>query len=265
MNAILRYPGAKWAIADKIIALFPEHRSYIEPYFGSGAILFNKKQVPLETVNDIDSEVVNFFEVLRSDYKHLQEALRLTPYSREVYAQICSTDPTDKFDKAYRFFVRHWMSMGGGQRYKTGWCHTNTTQHGKNLAVKFKSTIDSLEEYVERLRTVQIEHMDAINLIPKHDFKGTLIYIDPPYMMNTRKQKYYKEEMTIEDDHQRLLDTILQLKKAMVIVSGYDNELYNSKLANWNRRTFETYDFCSQLKVEVVWFNYQINKQQELF
>jgi DNA adenine methylase len=71
MKTLLNYPGAKWGMAKQIIAMMPPHRSYLEPFFGSGAVLFNKPPSAIETVNDIDGDVVNFFTVLREQPEEL--------------------------------------------------------------------------------------------------------------------------------------------------------------------------------------------------
>ena len=85
MKAIVKYPGAKWRLAPWIISHFPKHHSYLEPFFGSGAVFFNKPPSNIETINDLDGEVVNFFDCIRKDPERLARNLFLTPYSREVY------------------------------------------------------------------------------------------------------------------------------------------------------------------------------------
>lgn len=106
MNAILNYPGAKWGMAKQIIALMPPHRSYLEPFFGSGAVLFNKPPSAIETVNDIDGDIVNFFRVLREQPEELARAISLTPYAREVYDDAHANRGSSEFDRAYRFAIR---------------------------------------------------------------------------------------------------------------------------------------------------------------
>lgn len=76
MNTLLNYPGAKWGMAKEIVAMMPPHRSYLEPFFGRGAVLFNKPPSAIETVNDIDGDITNFFKVLREQPKELQEFRR---------------------------------------------------------------------------------------------------------------------------------------------------------------------------------------------
>ena len=105
MQAILNYPGAKWGLAGQIVSLMPRHRSYLEPFFGSGAVLFNKPPSAIETVNDIDGDITNFFRVLREHTDELIRAVSLTPYSREVFDDAHENRGTDDFDRAYRFAI----------------------------------------------------------------------------------------------------------------------------------------------------------------
>ena len=105
MRAVLKYPGSKWSLSDRIISLFPEHHSYLEPFFGSGAILFNKPRSDIETVNDLDGNVVNLFECIRTDPERLARSIYMTPYSREVYENACQAVPGDKFEAALYFYI----------------------------------------------------------------------------------------------------------------------------------------------------------------
>lgn len=84
MKALMKYPGSKWGSADWIISHFPEHHSYLEPFFGSGGVFFNKPRSDIETINDLDGEVVNLFRQIRNDPERLAREIYFTPYSREV-------------------------------------------------------------------------------------------------------------------------------------------------------------------------------------
>ena len=79
MNAVFKYPGAKWSIARWVIDHFPEHHSYLEPFFGSGAVLFTKARSDIETVNDLDGDVVNVFDWIRRDPEKLAHEVYFTP------------------------------------------------------------------------------------------------------------------------------------------------------------------------------------------
>ena len=100
MNAILNYPGAKWGMAEEIVSLMPHHRSYLEPFFGSGAVLFNKPPSAIETINDIDGDIVNFFSVLRSQPEDLSRLISMTPYARDVFDDAHQNRGTDPLDRA---------------------------------------------------------------------------------------------------------------------------------------------------------------------
>ena len=83
METVLKYPGAKQRIADWIIQNMPEHEVYLEPYFGSGAVFFSKTPVKIETLNDINGDIYNYFRVIRENAAALAKQIEMTPYSRE--------------------------------------------------------------------------------------------------------------------------------------------------------------------------------------
>ena len=122
MNAIMKYPGSKWSIANWIISFFPEHHSYLEPFLGSGAVLFNKPRSDIETVNDLDGNVVNLFEWIKRDPERLAYEIYWTPYSRQIYDEAFQMVPEDSLQKAVNFYIR--LNMGQGFRTngkKVGW------------------------------------------------------------------------------------------------------------------------------------------------
>lgn len=112
MNALINYPGSKWGMAEEIVALMQPHRSYLEPFFGSGAVLFNKPPSAIETVNDIDGDIVNFFTVLREQPEELARLIELTPYARDVFDDAHQNRGADPLDRAYRFAIRSKMGHG---------------------------------------------------------------------------------------------------------------------------------------------------------
>jgi len=160
MNAVIKYPGAKWSLAPWIVSHLPPHHSYLEPFFGSGAVLFTKSRSNIETVNDLDSDVVNLFECIRRDPERLGWIIQYTPYSRQEFEKTYSSDiPADPFDRAARFLIR--CNQGYGFRtneIRVGW--KNDVQ-GRERAYAAKSWTELpkvIAEVAERLRGVQIEH-----------------------------------------------------------------------------------------------------------
>ena len=122
MKAVVKYPASKWSLASWIISFFPKHHSYVEPFFGSGAVLFNKPRSNIETVNDIDGQVINLFEWIRKDPERLAYEIYWTPYARQVYDDAFAGIPDDSLSQAVNFYIR--LNMGHGFRTtgeKVGW------------------------------------------------------------------------------------------------------------------------------------------------
>ncbi len=266
MNAVIKYPGAKWSLADWIIEHFPPHHSYLEPFFGSGAVLFTKPRSNIETVNDLDGDVVNLFEWIRKDPEKLADAIYWTPYARDVYDRAWEAQytETDSFQRAVDFYAR--MMMGHGFKTtgeKVGWkndVHGREAAYAANGWCKVPGIIRTA---AERLRGVQIENRPALDLISRFNFPNVLIYADPPYLLSTRHGKQYRHEMT-DADHQDLLDA-LKAHKGPVLLSGYPSELYEKELQGWYRETTKTTDQLSRRRQEVLWMNFEPMAQQKLF
>lgn len=256
MNTLLNYPGAKWGMAAQIVALMPPHRSYVEPFFGSGAVLFNKPPSAIETVNDIDGDIVNFFRVLREQPDRLAEAISLTPYARDVFNDAHENRGTDDFDRAYRFAIRSKMGHGFKTYQKTGFKIDVFARERSYCVSCWNRLPQDIAEAAMRLKGVQIENQPALDVIRKFNHDNVCIYADPPYLLNTRGGKQYRHEMN-EQDHVELLDTLKQ-HKGSVILSGYPSEMYDRELAGWTRITRKSYNQNSDPRTEVLWCNFEV-------
>ena len=262
LKTILRWPGAKWRIADWIIQQFPEHDVYCEPFFGSGAVFFRKAPSGTETINDVDGNIVNLFRVVRDSADELAKMIEMTPYSREEYRE-CHEIKGDEIEKARRFLTRTWQAFGG-KTYSpaASWAHdrTNTVfrpRYWCNLPGRLLDT-------VERLRMAQIECMDALELIPMYNRRNTLLYVDPPYLRSSRTQLHYECEFAKTGEHMALLK-ILQEHNGPCIVSSYDNELYNEALAGWNKCSMTTQTNCAGTAAETIYLNAACVREMDLF
>lgn len=261
MKAVMKYPGSKWKLADWIIGYFPEHHSYLEPFFGSGAILFNKSRSHIETVNDMDNNIISLFECIREDPERLARMIYMTPYVREIYEQAYKAMPEDKFEAALNFYIR--LNMGHGFRTtgeKVGWKNDVQGRERSYASWDWCSLPERVIRVAERLRGVQIENRPAVELIPRFNFENVLIYCDPPYMLKTRHGKQYKCEMS-DEEHEELLDILLK-HKGYAVISGYDTGLYNSMLSQWNRFEKESYTQIMSKKKEIIWMNYDPPNRQ---
>ena len=253
MNAILKYPGGKWRIADWIIQHFPSHKVYLEPFFGSGAVFFKKEPSYIETVNDIDGNIVNLFRVCRETPDALAAAINLTPFSREEFVACYKIEVDDPIERARRTLVRFHQSFGTSNSSKNSWKNVQT-YGGPRCATMWNYLPNCIIDACERLKNAQIENIDAITLIERYDNPNALIYCDPPYLLSLRKKNMYAHEMT-DDQHVILLDALLK-SRSKVVLSGYDNELYNQKLDGWRTAEKNNTAQMGLHRTEKLWMNF---------
>lgn len=266
MNAVMKYPGSKWSLAKWIIGHFPQHHSYLEPFFGSGAVLFTKERSAIETVNDRDADVVNLFDWIRKDPERLAQAIYWTPYARDIYEKAWEAQytETDSFQRAVCFYTR--LMMGHGFRItgeKVGWKNDVQGREAAYAANGWCKAPDIIRQAAERLRGVQIENRPALELISRFNYQKVLIYADPPYLLGTRHGKQYRYEMS-DADHRDLLDA-LKAHKGPVILSGYESDLYNDALRDWHKDEAMAQAQTATKRREVLWMNFEPMTQLKLF
>jgi DNA adenine methylase len=268
MNNILKYPGSKWNIAEWIISNFPagyEKMNYLEPFFGSGAVFFTKRRSQIETINDIDDNVVNLFQVARDHPEELARAVYFTPWARSEYKKSYEDGEFEGVEKARRFLVRMWQAIGAKSSTTTGWrknvkgVNGNVPQFSISLPENILAVCDRLK-HASGSMIVQIECKDAFELIERHNTADMLIYADPPYVRSTRSGNIYKHEF-LDDDHRRLLSLLME-HKGYVVLSGYACYLYDNALAGWRRYEKVSQTEAANKAVEVLWLNYEPPQEQ---
>lgn len=257
MKPVLKYPGSKWRIAEEIVARIPEHHTYLEPFFGSGAVFFSKEPSRIEMINDLDNNVPNLFRCIRDDPDSLARIVATTPYSRHEYERaFASNEEQDDFQRAADFLTTCWQGHGFRTNgYRVGW---KNDVHGRESMYALRNWYNLPEvilETAERLRCVQIDNRPALEVIKRFNYPDVFMYIDPPYILGTRTAKQYKHEMT-DADHEELLD-VLKSSEAMVMISGYESELYDSMLKGWHKEQFRSNAEYGGNRVETVWMNYE--------
>jgi DNA adenine methylase len=255
----LRYFGGKWRLADWIINYFPGHTCYCEPFGGGANIILQKPPAFIEVYNDLNSDVVNFFRVLRERGNEFIRAIELTPYARDEY-ELVYEPISDPFERARRLYMQSWMERGGyrANGKNSGWRWMNSDARGTRSVVHDWNNIGHLEAIVNRLKQITIENDGALEVIERYDTPETLFYLDPPYVQSTREQRWsltaYAYEMS-DDDHRRLADTLSRIK-GMAIVSGYPSSLYTEIFAGWQMVTTESAaNNQSAAKVEALWLS----------
>ncbi|MEQ8628099.1 DNA adenine methylase [Ekhidna sp.] len=261
---LLRYHGGKWKLAQWIISHFPDHRIYCEPFGGAASVLLQKRPSYAEVYNDLDLEVVNLFRVVRESGSELVSALVNTPFAREEF-ELSYLPTDDDFERARRTVIRSFMGFGSGlqSHQRTGF-RSNSNRSGTTPAHDWKNYPEALKAIIERLRGVVIENRDAMEVMNQHDGDKTLHYVDPPYVLDTRykgqKTKVYRHEMDNEA-HLNLCEFLKGLR-GYVILSGYDNEIYNDILNGWYKYTRKAHADGAKERIEVLWMNRKENAGQ---
>lgn len=113
--------------------------------------------------------------------------------------------------------------------------------------------------WCRRSQSVQILQADALTMLPALKLDSTaLVYCDPPYPASVRAQSnriYYGRELLSESEHDILLSVLTGLQ-CMVMVSGYQNDLYSRKLASWRHSQKWTVNRAGQRVQECIWMNF---------
>lgn len=251
-SRILNYPGSKWSMTDWIISHMPEHETYLEPFFGSGAVFFNKAPSQIETINDLDSSVVNLFKVIRDYPEELARLIEWTPLSREEYYLSYEQEGCSDLELARRCLVRCWQAIGGKTSDRTGW-RSLISANGPRVVREWAGLPERIMSVAKRLKNAQIEHQPAAQLISRYHRPEVLIYADPPYILETRTKRHYKHEMTV-DDHIELLE-LLDEHPGPVLLSGYAHPVYDKRLKHWRRECRVAKAEAGAQRIEVLWIN----------
>lgn len=225
-KTLIGYVGGKGNMVAKIVLLIESipHTTYVEPFGGGMAVLLNKRPSRVEVYNDIDSNLVNLFRVIRDKekFEEFKRLVSLTPYSRtEFYYCKETLNEGSDIERAWKFFIIHRQSMAGigatwGMNVKASW-----RKMAGNVS-SYLSCIEKLDWFHQRIMRVQIEHNDFRKIFETYDTPETLFYCDPPYL--NAKTEFYKYSMT-EQDHRELIEILLNLR-GKALLSGYENEIY---------------------------------------
>ena len=266
--------GGKYSHLDWLLPLLPQCHHYCEPFAGSAAVLLNREPSPVETYNDIDGEVVNFFRVLRDEPDELIRLIALTPFSREEYHKAIESDSANlsSLEKARYFYVKARQTRTGlAQTASLGrWANCKDTSRAgmSGVVSRWLGGVEALADIANRLLRVQIENRPAIDIIRLYDGPGTLFYCDPPYLHVTRgDSNAYGFEMDL--DQHRAFAKAVRVCKAKVAVSGYDHPLMDELFepGQWRKTLGQdrTIHSTKGKRQEVLWTNFEPRDEGGLF
>ena len=188
----LSYVGGKRVLAKSIIALFPEHITYVEAFAGGAQVLFHKEPSKVEVVNDLDLEITTFFRVCQAHHEELIRYFRFMLVGRKWYELLKATDPSTLTDiqRAARYF--YLLKASFASRVSHPNYHWHVVQPpGFNL----ERLPQLIENAHTRLARVQLECLPYEEILARYDRPATLFYLDPPYW----GKKLYRYNLSSDD------------------------------------------------------------------
>ncbi len=260
------YFGGKFSYIDEIYPYFPaEFDHLIELFAGSAVLSINYTRPCIKTLNEINSDITNFFSVLRDHRDELLSRLRLTPVSKSEYDLAWNYHPTDNIENARRFYVRLRQSFYGlgTQRKNKGWHLTKThiNCNGGETVSRWNNSFDKLLDIAEELGSnYQITNYSYEKCIDKIDFKGAFFYADPPYHPKSRSSHNdYKFDFS-DADHVELASKLHAIK-GKVMISGYNCDFMDDHYSDWNKviLSAKRNNYRKTPVQECIWFNYPIS------
>lgn len=261
MKPPIAYYGSKVTIGPQIAALLPAHEHYVEPFAGSLAVLLAKRPSRMETVNDLDQELMTFWRVLRDRPADLERVCALTPHGRSEHLEAYTRVPDDHPDRQLEVARCVWVQLTQGRagtRRKTGWrFYVDPSGSSTSMPGYLAGYVDRMAAAAERLARVSLEARPALELIQAYGAQqNVLLYVDPPYLGSTRSRNY-RHEMSSEADHRELAGH-LEACRASVVLSGYHSDLYDDLYRDWHRHEIQAATGqAHQLseRTEVLWSN----------
>ena len=265
----LKFHGGKHYLAKRIVQLMPPHTHYVEPFFGSGAVMFQKDPSGVsEVANDILSTLTTLWKVLQDEesFERFARLCDATPFSEQQWGKSEKRlRDEDLVVRVHAFFVLNRQSRQG-LMYDFATLSRNRVRRNMNeQASSWLTAIDGLPQIHERLKRVVILNRDALDVLQQQSGDNTLFYLDPPYVSSTRvATSAYQHEMS-DQDHHRLVEVILMCK-GKVMLSGYPNAIYQRlESAGWDTFDFHVTKASSSQKskpkaIERIWANFELNR-----
>ena len=262
MKSPLSYYGGKQNLVSKILPMFPEHVLYGEPFAGGAALFFAKEPSEVEVLNDKNTEVINFYKVLKSDFISLKTKINITLHSRSQHkdASVIYNNPHlfNELDRAWALWVMSSQSFASILDNSWGFDKIRNTTSKKI----YNKVLNFNEDLAIRLQNVQIECADALYIIKSRDFDKAFFYCDPPYY-NSNMGHYRGYSL---HDFEMLLTTLTEVK-GKFLLSSYPSDMLTkfTKENKWHSVSVEqtvSVDAKSRkprkTKVEVMTANYQL-------
>ena len=257
----IRYYGGKSAdksgtwIASKIPVI--KRTTYIETHAGMLGVLLLRPRVNCEIANDLNSRLMNFWDVLRTQREALVDLARYTPHARELFDRCLATiDEGDDLERAWKYFVVITQSLTSSDAPNSSWTRNTggDVRAGKGTRLLVPSLFEErLEAIGKRIRRVQLDNCPAITLLERFvDDPDTVIYVDPPYA-DTNNEPY----AVVRHDTDAMFEVLRQMR-GRVAISGFDHEWDGLGWLRHERVKSVNVSKARTRRLEVLWTNYEL-------
>ena len=232
INSPFKWVGGKSRLRKYIVPLIPEHECYVEPFGGAAWVLFGKSPSPIEILNDIDEELINFFRVVRDRPEELMASFDLELVSRAEFRRLAEADPRSlsEIKRAHRFYYLIMAGWGGEARYPRFQSSKSDGGHGNRLIGALKTLRKRIEPVHDRLKTVIIENQEWSECIDRYDGVASFLYLDPPYPGNGAN---YKHNMRLPLEHVAISERLRSVQGKWIL-SSYDTEEIRERFNDYN-------------------------------
>ena len=166
-------PAGKKRLASRLAAMLPPHQTYVEPFAGSGAVLFAKEPAKVEVLSDADAEIAEAFRSIKRLTDGDLARLKSMDWtgSPDTFAKLKKSSPTADLERLHRFLYLSHFSFGKlrGRSFNFG---------AKGMVAR---TAKRLAECAPRLSPVRVHCADYEAIVAKYDGPDTAFFLDPPY------------------------------------------------------------------------------------
>ena len=204
-------PAGKKRLADRLAALLPAHKTYVEPFAGSAAVLFAKEPAEVEAIGDADLEIAEAYRIIKRLGRGQLDRLRRMSWTGDetTFKRLLDESPSDEVRKLHRFLYLTHFSYGKlrGRSFNPG-----------SAGVEAR-TLDRIEAFAPRLRNVRIYGGDYEKLVRKYDAADTVFFFDPPYA------GYNVDVGESDFDEERFFALLKSLKGKFLLTYGVRGKL----------------------------------------
>ncbi|WP_415841902.1 DNA adenine methylase, partial [Myxococcus xanthus] len=166
-------PAGKKRLAKRLVAMLPAHKTYVEPFAGSAAVLFEKAASDVEAINDADTAIADAYRLIQKLTPAGMAKLKKLPWvgDEKTFKSLFDAKPKGDVERLHRFLYLTHFSYGKlrGRSF---------SPNGMGVEAK---TLARIEQFAPRLKRVKVYSGDYEKVVRKYDGKDTVFFLDPPY------------------------------------------------------------------------------------